>query len=271
VAPGAWAAGRRVLRASSGTAPARPLLDSLPRGSGVSRKRGGGQPGPSSPVGGKEEVGGRPAYLPAARRPPACLPSTRGSRRGGRGAAQGCSMSAAPGSSAYLRAAWRESPPGAVSARWQGGARATAAPDVRGQPCGIPWGGKPAALRGRGFLLPDFVIFFWPGNRGGKGALFVFLNTFSSCLFFSSVSFGLSMALAAAVLRKGCGSRKSICLFRLNLVFRSNFKFTEHFQEEYKEPSYLLNPVDPVRTFWENSEASYPQGVTPKNSVSIAF
>ena len=111
------------------------------------------------------------------------------------------------------------------------GARATAAPDVRGQRRGIPRGGKPAALTGGGFLLPDVVLFFWPGNRGGKRALFVFLNTFSSCLYFPSVSFGLSVALAAAVLRKGCGSRKSIRLFRLNLLLRSNFKFTEHLQE----------------------------------------
>lgn len=98
--------------------------------------------------------------------------------------AQGCSMSAAPRSSAYLRAAWRESPPGAVSARGQGGARPPLQrPDVRGQRCRIAQGGKPAALRGRGFLLPDFVLFFWLGNRGGKGAWSVFLNTFSPCLF----------------------------------------------------------------------------------------
>ena len=119
--------------------------------------------------------------------------------------AQGCSMSAAPRSSAYLRAAWRESPPGAVSARGQGGARATAAhrrarTAERHRP-----GGKPAALRGSGFLRPDFVLFFWPGNRGGKGALFVFLNTFSPCLFLQCFFWT----------RKGigcCGSKKGLWL-----------------------------------------------------------
>lgn len=95
------------------------------------------------------------------------------------------------------------------------------------------------ALSGRGFLLPVFWILF-----------FFFKNTFSSCLFSSSVSFGDSAALAAAVLEK------ISVLFLLNFLFGSNFKFKEHLQEQYKELSYLLNPIHLLLRFWKNSEES---------------
>lgn len=72
------------------------------------------------------------------------------------------------------RAARRESPPGAVSARWQGGApSATAALDVRGQAARHPRGGKPAALRGRGFPSARCYAVFGPGTGVGK-VVFVF-------------------------------------------------------------------------------------------------
>lgn len=103
--------------------------------------------------------------------------------------------------------------------------------------------------------------FFGPGTGVGRGALFVFfLNTFSSCLYFPSVSFGLSVALAAAALTKGCGSRKSTA-FSVKILFYSEVisSLQNICKNNTRNPLIWLNPVDPVLTFWENSEASYPR------------
>lgn len=186
---------------------ASPASSGLFPGGAGSAERGVGSQGPSSPVGGREEAGGQPAYLPAARRPPARLPSTRGSRRGGRGAAQGCSMSAAPGSSAYLRAARRESPPGAVSARWQGGARARHCSARRARTAARhPPGRRACRAQGRGFPSARCYAVFLAREPGWEGSVVCFfehvflLSLFPQCFFWTLSGIGC------------CGSNKGLWL-----------------------------------------------------------
>lgn len=131
---------RRAQRASSGSAsPAPPGLRAEPAGRGW----GEGWPEPSKPGGGREP----PADLPAAQLPSPAVDQRELERRR-TWAAQGCSMSAAGRALPVFKRSRRESPAGAGSARWRGGATASAAPR-RARPA-----------RGGGFLPPQCFHFF---------------------------------------------------------------------------------------------------------------
>ena len=71
MAPGAWAAGRLVLRASSGTTPALPLLDSSPGERGQQKERG--RAAGSFQSGRREGGGRRPTRLLTSSSAPARL------------------------------------------------------------------------------------------------------------------------------------------------------------------------------------------------------
>lgn len=100
---------------------------------------------------------------------PALPPSTRGSQENGRGTAQGCSMSAARRSLPVFKRSRRESPEGAVSAWWRGGATAPLQrPDVQGQQaqqaqarvttCMLEWKRfSPATF----FFLKEYIFVFF--------------------------------------------------------------------------------------------------------------
>lgn len=120
-----------------------------------------------------------PALLLTSSSAPALPPSTTGSQRGGRGTAQGCSMSTARRSLPVFKRSPRESPEGAVSAWWRGGATAPLQlPDVQGQQAQPRESLTTCILKWKGFSPFFYFLFFI------KEYIFVF-SLFLQCFFWT--------------------------------------------------------------------------------------